>query len=123
LDGGHANVGAIAEWENFREPEETAPAQQEFQEEQKDDQIHTPARSARKVRPEQDPAVRRRLLEIEIHRAIQNRAIQGVSVKLIDSTAYLDGQVASERQRSMAERAALGVQEVASVENHIKIRP
>jgi general secretion pathway protein A len=123
LVGGHANVGAIAEAENLREPEESVPAKQKFQEEQQDDQIHTPARSAGKDRPGQDPAVRRRLLEIEIHRAIQNRAIQGVSVKLIDSTAYLDGQVASERQRSMAERAALGVHEVASVENRIKIRP
>ena len=123
LDGGQANVGAIAEAENLRETEESVPARQKSQEEQKDNQIHSPARSARKDRPGQDPAVRRRLLEIEIHRAIQNRAIEGVSVKLIDGTAYLDGQVASERQRSMAERAALGVQEVASVENQIKIRP
>ena len=123
LDGGQADVGAIAEAENLRETEESVLARQRFQEEQKDNQIYSPARSARKDRPDQDPAVRRRLLEIEIQRAIQNRAIQGVSVKLIDGTAYLDGQVASERQRSMAERAALGVQEVASVENHIKIRP
>ena len=107
----------------MRETEESVLARQKFQEEQKDNQIHSPARSARKDRPDQDPAVRRRLLEIEIHRAIQNRAIEGVSVKLIDGTAYLGGQVASERQRSMAERAALGVQEVASVENQIKIRP
>ena len=123
LDGAEPTVGAIAEAENLREPEESVPAQQKSQEEQKDNQIHSPARSARKDRPGQDPAVRRRFLEIEIHRAIQNRAIEGVSVKLIDGTAYLDGQVASERQRSMAERAALGVQEVASVENQIKIRP
>ena len=123
LDDGQGNVGAISEAENLREPEESVLARQKSQEEQKDNQIHSPARSARKDRPGQDPAVRRRLLEIEIHRAIQNRAIEGVSVKLIDGRAYLDGQVASERQRSMAERAALGVQEVASVENQIKIRP
>ena len=123
LDGAEFNVGAIAETENLREPEESVPAQQKSQEERKDNQIHSPARSARKDRPGQDPAVRRRFLEIEIHRAIQNRAIEGVSVKLINGTAYLDGQVASETQRSMAERAALGVEEVASVENHIQIRP
>jgi len=123
LDGGHANVGAISEAENLRETEESVPARQKFQEEQKDNQIHSPATSARKDRPDQDPAVRRRLLEIEIHRAIQNRAIEGVSVKLIGGTAYLGGYVASERQRTMAERAALGVQEVASVENQIKVRP
>jgi type II secretory pathway predicted ATPase ExeA len=123
LDDGQANVGAISEAENLRETEESVPARQKFQEKQRDNQIHSPATSARKDRPDQNPAVRRRFIEIEIQRAIQNRAIEGVSVKLIGGTAYLGGQVASEQQRSMAERAALGVQEVASVENHIEIRP
>lgn len=73
--------------------------------------------------PALNPDAQRRLLEREIQKAINNRAIEGVSVNVVEGTAILTGQVASETQKAMAERAALGVQEVARVENQIEIQP
>jgi general secretion pathway protein A len=75
-----------------------------------------------KVRPSRDPAVQNRLLEIEIHKAIMNRAIEGVSVNLANGVVYLEGQVASERQRALAERAALSVDEKVRVSNRLQVR-
>jgi osmotically-inducible protein OsmY len=59
---------------------------------------------------------------MDVQKAIQNRAIEGVSVNFIDGAVYLDGQVASETQRSLAERAALGVTEGVTVHNRLEIR-
>jgi type II secretory pathway predicted ATPase ExeA len=75
-----------------------------------------------KVRPSRDPAVQSRLLEIEIHKAIMNRAIEGVSVNLANGVVYLEGQVASERQRALAERAARSVDEHVRVANRLQIQ-
>jgi general secretion pathway protein A len=76
-----------------------------------------------RLQPIKDAASERRLLEADVQKAIRNRAIEGVSVRLVDGTVYLDGLVASERQRSLAEQAALGVRDVVSVKNQIGIRP
>jgi general secretion pathway protein A len=68
-----------------------------------------------------DPAAKRRLLETDVRKAIENRAIEGVAVSFINGTVYLDGQVASERQRSLAERAALSVTDVVKVNNRLAV--
>ena len=60
-------------------------------------------------------------LQSQISRAIENRAIMGIEVSVVQGTAYLDGHVASERQRRAAERAARSVVGVERVRNRIAI--
>ena len=69
----------------------------------------------------QEPVASDRTLEVEIHRAINLRAIRGVAVSVKDGTAYLKGRVASPRQRIAATRAARSVPGVKAVENQILI--
>jgi hypothetical protein len=57
----------------------------------------------------------------KVQKAIQNRAIEGVTVRLSNSTVYLGGRVATERQKALAERAALSVRDGLRVENHINV--
>ncbi len=80
-----------------------------------------------KVRPRpqalNDPEIKKRLTEIQIHKAIRNRAITGVEVSLINGTAYLDGRVETERQKSAAEQAARSVPSVKNVRNRIVVNP
>jgi type II secretory pathway predicted ATPase ExeA len=63
----------------------------------------------------------RKLLEAQVYKAIENRAIMGVDVSVIDGTAYLEGRVATERQRDAAERAARSVAGVQRVRNRIAV--
>lgn len=121
-DGGHADARTEPPAKEQRQHEESTPGPLKSPEAQEAKQFHGPARSVRMERRAQHPAVKRRLMEIEIHRAIQNRAITGVTVRLIDGTAILGGEVASVRQRALAERAALSVIEVAKVDNQIAIQ-
>jgi hypothetical protein len=58
------------------------------------------------AQPLEDPVLRRRILEAQVHRAIDNRAIIGVTVSVIGNIVYLDGEVATEGQRNAAVRAA-----------------
>lgn len=58
------------------------------------------------AQPLENPALRRRILEAQVHRAIDNRAIIGVTVSVIGNIVYLDGEVATEGQRNAAVRAA-----------------
>ncbi len=78
-----------------------------------------------KVRPRpqalNDPEIKKRLTEIQIYKAIRNRAITGVEVSLINGTAYLNGRVETERQKSAAERAARSVPAVTNVRNRIVV--
>jgi general secretion pathway protein A len=61
-------------------------------------------------------------LEIEVYKAIRDRAITGVQVASIsDGTVYLDGRVASPRQKLAAVRATLSVPGVKGVRDHIAI--
>jgi len=60
-------------------------------------------------------------LQLQIIKAIENRAIMGVEVTVDRGVAYLDGRVASQRQRRAAERAAHSVAGVARVRNRIVI--
>ncbi len=64
---------------------------------------------------------RRKLLEAQVYKAIENRAIMGVDVSVINGTAYLEGRVATERQRTAAERAARGVAGIERVRNRIAV--
>ena len=60
-------------------------------------------------------------LQTQIIKAIENRAIMGIEVSVVQGTAYLDGHVATERQRRAAERAARSVAGVERVRNRIAI--
>lgn len=62
-------------------------------------------------------------LDQQVKKAIEARAIEGVSVRVVGGNVYLGGVVASERQKAMAEKAALAVQQITSMTNQIKIRP
>ena len=70
-----------------------------------------------------DSRIQRKRVELAIQKAIQNRAITGVTVSFIDGTTYLDGQVATERQKSMAERAARSVLDARNVRNRLEVKP
>src|ERR1043166_1743380 len=74
------------------------------------------------IRPEKDTAPQRKKVEAAIQKAIQNRAIPGVSVHFTDGVAYLDGEVATETQKTMAERAARSVSDVRQVRNRVSIK-
>jgi len=69
----------------------------------------------------ENAAARRKLLEAQVYKAIKNRAITGVTVSIIDDITYLEGQVATERQRDVAERAARSVAGIEQVRNRIAV--
>ena len=68
-----------------------------------------------------DPAPTNERLEFEIYKAIYNRAIRGVEVTVVDGVAYLDGRVASERQKLAAGQAARSVAGVRAVRDRIVV--
>jgi hypothetical protein len=74
------------------------------------------------VKASNDPNIRKKKIEVAVDNAIQNRAIDGVSVSFVDGTVYLDGEVATERQKAMAERAARSVPEVKQVRNRLSVK-
>ncbi|HEY7167416.1 MAG TPA: AAA family ATPase [Candidatus Binatia bacterium] len=80
-----------------------------------------PARLSQSRSPA-DTGVRSKNPNFAIQKAIQNRGIAGVSVSFVDGTAYLEGAVATERQKEMAERAARSVPEVRAVRNRIAVK-
>ena len=117
---------AISESEKLAEVERPFPAQKP------PDKPQVPAAKSppRKVLPQgqinrqamkQDPEVQKKLLEAQIHRAIENRAITGVTVSVIENITYLDGRVATVRQRNAAEQAARSVTGVERVRNRIAV--
>jgi type II secretory pathway predicted ATPase ExeA len=68
-----------------------------------------------------DPLSERRL-QIEIYKAIRDRAINGVHVSYVDDgTVYLEGRVATPRQKLAAVRATLSVPGVKGVRDRIMI--
>ena len=69
-----------------------------------------------------DEQIAGRKLEMEIYKAISDRAITGVEiVSVSDGTVYLNGRVATPRQKLAAVRAALSVPGVKSVRDRIVI--
>lgn len=71
------------------------------------------------VRTPDDEAIAKRKLEFEIYKAIHNRAIRSVEVSVSDGTVYLEGRVATPRQKLAAVRATLGVPGVKDVRDRI----
>lgn len=70
---------------------------------------------------EADPLSEQRL-QIEIYKAIRDRAINGVHVSYVDDgTVYLEGRVATPRQKLAAVRATLSVPGVKGVRDRIMI--
>ena len=80
-----------------------------------------PAGDKPKTALAQDASAQKKLLESKIHKAIENRAILGVDVAVIDGTAFLKGRVATDQQKDAAERAARGVAGVERVNNRIAV--
>jgi type II secretory pathway predicted ATPase ExeA len=74
-----------------------------------------------KTAPAPDAGAHRNILEARVYKAIQNRAIIGVDVAVIDGTAFLKGRVATEQQKDAAERAARSVAGVERVDNRIAV--
>jgi hypothetical protein len=66
-----------------------------------------------------DAPVTAEKLEFEILKAIHNRAIRGVEVSVRDGTAYLTGQVATEKQKLAAAQAARSVPGVKEVRDQV----
>ena len=60
-----------------------------------------------------------RELEMQVEKAIDNRALRGIGVSVKDGTVYLRGRVPTMRQRLAAQRAAQSVDGVRSIENQI----
>jgi hypothetical protein len=58
-------------------------------------------------------------LEMQVEKAIDNRALRGIGVSVKDGTVYLRGRVPTMRQRLAAQRAAQSVEGIKSVENQI----
>ena len=74
------------------------------------------------VHASREPAVSDERLEIEIYKAIHDRAIYGVQVSWVnDGTVSLEGRVASRRQKLAAVRATLSVPGVKGVRDRIVI--
>lgn len=74
------------------------------------------------VRIANDQEIAGRKLEMEVYKAISDRAITGVEiVSVSDGTVYLDGRVATPRQKLAAVRAAMSVPGVKSVRDRIAI--
>jgi general secretion pathway protein A len=79
-----------------------------------------------RARPARSPAFDNResqskKTELQIVKAIQNRAIDGVQVSVVEGKAFLDGRVATERQKSAAEQATRSVPGVKEVQSRIEV--
>lgn len=72
-------------------------------------------------RASNDGESRRKKIELQIAKAIQNRAIEGVQVSVIDGTTFLVGRVETERQKSAAEQATRSVPDVKEIRNRIVV--
>jgi hypothetical protein len=60
-------------------------------------------------------------LEVQVEKAIDNRALRGIAVSVRDGTAYLRGRVATPRQRLAATRAAKSVPGVKAIDNQVSL--
>jgi type II secretory pathway predicted ATPase ExeA len=80
-------------------------------------------RNARSINPnERDSyATGAHELEVEIYKAIHDRGISGVQVSVSDGTVYLNGRVATPRQKLAAVQATLSVPGVKRVQNDLII--
>ena len=80
-----------------------------------------PVSNERRASISENPEIQNKKMEMEIYKAIENRAIIGVAVSVNSGTAYLEGQVATERQKRAAESAARSVGGVERVRSRIEV--
>jgi hypothetical protein len=66
--------------------------------------------------------LKRQKVERQVRNAIFLRAIEGVTVSVLEDTAYLEGHVETEAQRSAAEKAARSVPEIKQLRSSIQVR-
>lgn len=113
-------------------PDNTADTEIQVTPEARDKVAERPTKIAEKRRPAEqrpprvrianDQEIAGRKLEMDVYKAISDRAITGVEiVSVSDGTVYLDGRVATPRQKLAAVRAALSVPGVKSVRDRIAI--
>ncbi len=76
----------------------------------------SPSYAGRRFSPGERDAI-----EMKLYNAISNRAISGVVVSFIDGTVYLDGRVATERQKMAAVQAARSVSGVKYVRDRVRV--
>ena len=86
------------------------------------DETRTVPKRQAQIQIYEDPEIKRQRIQLQLNQALRNRAIAGVSISLIDGTAYLHGQVATEKQRLAAEQAARSVPTVRNVRNRIVVK-
>ena len=60
-------------------------------------------------------------LEVQVEKAIENRALRGIAVSVRNGTAYLRGRVPTPRQRLAATRAAQSVPGVKAIDNQVSL--
>jgi general secretion pathway protein A len=103
-------------------PAESAPPAPENPERTAQPAAAGARRTVRQARPAASgDDSRRKTMELEIAKAIQNRAIDGVQVSVVGGAAFLDGRVETERQKSAAEQATRSVPDVQAVHNRIEV--
>ncbi len=85
--------------------------------------IHTTPKMPARIEAHRNSDLERKRIEAEVNKAIQNRALSGVTVSVVNGVAYLDGRVASIRQKLMAERAARSVADIKYVRNRLAVEP
>ncbi|MGH7772125.1 MAG: BON domain-containing protein [Candidatus Binatia bacterium] len=83
--------------------------------------IESASNPAAQTRASDDSEVKRHRIELQIRRAILNRAITGVTVSFTGDTATLQGKVETENQKSAAEQAARSSPGVKEVRNSIEV--
>jgi general secretion pathway protein A len=71
--------------------------------------------------PRNRPVVTDQELEMQVEKAIDNRALRGIGVSVKNGTVYLRGRVPTTRQRLAATRAAESVDGVKAIENQVSL--
>ena len=95
-----------------RKPPDSAPPASEKR-------SHPPTLPSSLASPRNGTVVTDQELEMQVEKAIDNRALRGIGVSVRNGTVYLRGRVPTTRQRLAATRAAQSVPGVKSIENQI----
>ncbi len=76
---------------------------------------------ATRTQAPKDSELTRNEVESQIHKAVLDRGVAGVTVFFFGGTAYLQGQVETESQKSAAGQAARSIPEVKEIRNWIEV--
>jgi hypothetical protein len=99
--------------------ESSAPREAELK--KHDQRIESAKKLSERTHAPDDSELKRRKIEHQIDQAIRLRAITGVRVYFVGDTAHLKGRVATETQKSAAEKAARSVPGVKDIRSSIEI--